>query len=243
MCATGSARRRTLGAVADGVIALHGDGIVRVGVDGVDGAGKTSFAEELATELTGRGVEVVRASVDGFHHPTDVRYRRGRRSPEGFFRDSYDYDALRRLLLDPLGPGGDGRYVPAIYDVDRERPVIREPAVAPERGVLVFDGIFLHRAELRDWWDYSVFLDVDFSVSIPRGLQRLGFGDPDPDAEINRRYVEGQRIYLRECNPARHATVVIDNNDLSRPRIIDRTDEQPPADIGTETSEASTQRT
>jgi uridine kinase len=36
-----------------------------------------------------------------FHHPPAIRYRRGRRSPEGFFLHSYDYGALRRLLLEP----------------------------------------------------------------------------------------------------------------------------------------------
>ncbi len=40
----------------------------------------------------------------------------------------------------------------------------------------------------------------------------------DPAALANRRYVEGQRVYLRACKPK--ATIVIDNNDLSRPTLI-----------------------
>lgn len=223
-----SARHEVLNAIADDLTSLLGGGIVRVGIDGVDGAGKTFFAEELATELEERGIAVVRASVDGFHQPAEVRYRRGRRSSEGFFHDSYDYEALGRLLLEPLGRSGDRCYVSAIYDVEREHPIDQDPVVAPDRGVLLFDGIFLHRPELRDWWDYSVFLDVRFSVSIPRGVKRLGYGDPNPDAEINRRYVEGQQIYLRQCRPAQHATVVIDNNDLARPQIISPTSAQHP---------------
>ena len=61
----------------------------------MDGAGKTTFADELAAELLREGRTVVRISVDGFHRPRDERYRRGRHSPEGFWADSYDYDALR----------------------------------------------------------------------------------------------------------------------------------------------------
>jgi len=64
--------------------------VLRVGIDGVDGAGKTTFADELAAALAPFGRPVIRAGVDGFHHPRAVRYRRGRESPEGFFRDSYD---------------------------------------------------------------------------------------------------------------------------------------------------------
>jgi uridine kinase len=190
-------------------------------VDGVDGAGKTVFADELADVLRRRGVTVVRASVDGFHHPPEIRYRRGRRSPEGFFLDSYDYRALRRLLLEPLAARGDRRIVRRIYDVQAERHV--DPAVesAADVDVLVFDGIFAHRQELRDLWDHTVFLQVGFEVSIPRGARR-GYGNPDPAAASNRRYVEGQRLYLDTCQPRRHATWVVDNNVLTDAHIVGR---------------------
>jgi hypothetical protein len=57
-----------------------------------------------------------------------------------------------------------------------------------------------------------------FEISIPRGASR-GYGDPDPSAPSNRRYVEGQRLYLERCHPERHATIVIDNSVLAEPEI------------------------
>ena len=221
MTAGGARRQQTLRAVCDDIVGLLHDRVPLVAVDGVDGAGKSVFADELFVVLQSRGVAVIRASVDGFHNPPSVRYRRGRASPEGFYLDSYDYAALRRLLLDPLGSRGDGRIVRAIYDVDAEQPVAHSVEAAPEPGVLVLDGIFLHRELLREYWDYSIFLDVDFSVSVRRCALRDG-GDPDPDADSNRRYVEGQRLYLDECHPQRRASRVIDNNDLEAPRTTRR---------------------
>jgi uridine kinase len=53
--------------------ALAPDRIVRVAIDGVDGAGKTTFANELAEVVGGLGRPVIRASVDGFHNPRVVR--------------------------------------------------------------------------------------------------------------------------------------------------------------------------
>jgi uridine kinase len=193
-----------------------GDRPMLVAVDGVDGAGKTVFADELAATLEPR-TTVIRASVDGFHHPAAIRHRRGRGSPEGFFLDSYDYTSLRRLLLDPLR---DGPYeiVRAIHDVTLEERVDCPAEAVAADTVLIFDGIFLHRAELRDYWDLSVFLHVPFEISIPRGASR-GYGDPDPAAPSNRRYVEGQRLYLDRCQPERLATILIDNSVLAEPEI------------------------
>ena len=87
--------------------------------------------------------------------------------------------------------------------------------------ILILDGIFLHRPELRAYWDYSIFLEVAFAISIPRGAQR-GEGSPDPAAPQNQRYVQGQEIYLRTCEPKRFASVTINNDDLAAPYIIER---------------------
>src|SRR5690349_20928191 len=52
--AAGPRRRQLLAEVADRVLAVTGAGGARVGVDGVDGAGKTTFAAELAAALRSR---------------------------------------------------------------------------------------------------------------------------------------------------------------------------------------------
>jgi uridine kinase len=76
-----------------------------VAVDGVDGAGKTVFANSLARRLEVLGRPVIRAGIDGFHNPRSVRYRRGKDSPEGFFLDSFNYDSLKKDLLAPFRSG------------------------------------------------------------------------------------------------------------------------------------------
>lgn len=81
------------------------------------------------------------------------------------------------------------------------------------------DGIFLQRDELRSCWDLAVFLDVPFEVSVARMAARDG-SNPDPTHPSQARYVEGQRIYLRTCDPRERADVVVDNADLGRPRAV-----------------------
>ncbi len=100
------------------VVAITCSHPLRVAIDGIDAAGKTTLADELAPLIEAQGRPVIRASIDGFHHPRSVRYRRGPDAPEGYYEDSFDYTALRAMLLDPLGPQGNRRYRRAVFDVD-----------------------------------------------------------------------------------------------------------------------------
>ena len=211
------ARDRVLSGLCERIDAVAGDGLTMVAIDGVDGAGKTMFADALATRLEADDRVVVRASVDGFHNRRAVRYQRGKDSPEGFFRDSYDYDALQTALLFPARIGKPFRT--AVFDVRANRKATVNPMIVPLPAVLVFDGIFLNRPELRDEWDLSVFLDVPFAVSYARMAKRDGC-DSNPEALSNRRYYEGQQLYLRECRPRDEADVVIDYADTDLPAII-----------------------
>ncbi|MBW7968329.1 uridine kinase [Bradyrhizobium sp. BR 10289] len=212
-------RKKFLSGLADRLVLTSPDRIARIAIDGVDGAGKTTFADELGSFIASKGRPVIRASVDGFHNPKVVRYRHGRHSPKGFFEDSYDYPALKQHLLDPLSPGGSRIYRRAIFDHVTDDIVPAIDLEASPSSILLIDGIFLHRPELLTYWDVSVFLRTDFAVSIARCASRDG-SSPDPEAPSNRRYVEGQRLYLRTCQPEAKATLVIDYNDLSLPSLV-----------------------
>ncbi len=198
-------------------------GRVVVAVDGVDGAGKSVFADGLAEVFAEAGDAVYRAGIDGFHRPRAERYALGRRSPEGFYRDSYDYATFRRVLLDPFRDGaqtaGTTGFQLAAFDVTRDTPVESQWVTAPRDAVLVVDGIFLHRPALQDLWDWSIWLDVPFETSYARLALRDG-SDPDPDAPANARYRRGQQLYLDEARPREAASVVVDNADLAHPRIV-----------------------
>lgn len=192
-------------------------GRTMVAIDGVDGAGKTTFADELATELTDSGLTVIRISFDDFLNPAEIRHRRGRTSPDGFVADTYDYERFIDDVLDPLGCEGCGRYRSKSYDFASETPLNPPWQVAPDNAVVIVDGMFLHRNRLRNArgrkiWDLSVWLDVPFEVSVHRLAERDGSPD-DPDDERLARYVEGQKLYIGRINPAERADLVVDNTD------------------------------
>ncbi len=189
-----------------------------VAIDGVGGSGKSIFAERLARRGDGRPVIVLH--VDDFFNPSAIRRARGRHSPEGFWLDAFNYEALISWALTPLAAAGGGLYRPASYDHANDQIVEADPLRAPPDALVLVEGVFLHRDELRRFWDFSVFLDVPFLEAARRMAQRDGL-DADPESGLMHRYVGAQRAYFRDAAPWERASLVVDNTDVDNPRIID----------------------
>ena len=141
----------------------------------------------------------------------------------GFYEDSFDYPALRSALLNPLGPGGNGRHRSALFDQTTDSAVIGEPRDAGADAILLFDGLFLLRPEIGACWDLHVFLDVPFGETLQRMLvrdARSGLSDDDVRRRFAVRYRPGEERYLREMRPRERAAIVIDNTDPAQPAIV-----------------------
>jgi uridine kinase len=190
-------RHLALAELGDALAAIHDpDRLTRIGIDGADGAGKTRLAEEVAQELTGRGRPAVRVTIDQFEQPTAERYLRGDLSPEGYYLDAFD---LRRFHAHVLSISG------------------------PPELVVVADGVFLHRPELVDLWDATIWVDADLDVAARRGAERnlVWFDSLDETNERYRtRYLPAQRRYIEERRPHEHATFVFHNTDLNEPELV-----------------------
>lgn len=205
-------------ALSEQILRLPSADRVFIAIDGVDGSGKSTFADNLATWLRGRPVVILH--VDDFRNPTSKRYARGRTSPEGFWLDTYDYDTFRAYALDPLDRDSDGWYRTKSYDSTTDERAMPPVIQAPKNALIVVEGMFLHRDELKDRWDLSVFLHAPLGETARRMAERNG-SHPDPNHESMRRYVNGQRIYFANARPWERASPVVDNTGFANPCIID----------------------
>lgn len=214
-------RETVIGQLAEQVGSLDHDRPVRVAVDGRTASGKTTLADELGGALARRGRPVIRTSIDGFHNPRAVRYRQGRHSPQGYYEDARDLAEVRRLLLEPLGPGGSGLYRTSSFDLERDEPLAQEPKQAARDAVLIVDGTFLQRPELAGHWDFVVFVDVPEAVAIERGVARdtLHLGQEGAARAHAERYQPAFTLYEAACDPAAHADAVVDNSIFEAPRL------------------------
>jgi uridine kinase len=215
-------REQVLGRLADHLRRCRAAHPLRVAIDGPDAAGKTRLADDLA-DLLAHQQEVIRLSVDHFHRPAAVRRRRGSLSAEGYYRDSFDHDLIVESVLRPLGPGGDGHYLPAAYDYRSDEPVPQTYRRAGAHAIVLFDGVVLLRPELRDYWDVSVYLHVAPEVTVRRAVARDRdlFGSADVVAQrYHGRYLPGQELYRAEARPLDRADIVLDLADPLNPTVL-----------------------
>lgn len=216
-------RPELLGYLATKILAIQKDSPVLVGIDGVDASGKTTLANELLPILEKSDREIIRASIDGFHNPQSIRYGKGKDSPGGYYEDSFNYNALAEVLLEPLH-SGSLVYRPAVFDYRTDSDVVLPVQQAASNAILVMEGIFLFRPELVDLWDLKIFVDVGFNVTVPRAIkraterERVG-NEQEIIDKYNQRYIPGQKIYFERAHPKKKADIVVDNTDFENPTI------------------------
>jgi hypothetical protein len=89
----------------------------------------------------GRATAVVPAT--GFYRPASLRLEHGRTDPQARYTDWLDAGALTREVLDPLGPGGSGQYLPVLWDLERDRAARTPPRAMSAGGVVLVPGALL----------------------------------------------------------------------------------------------------
>jgi uridine kinase len=219
-----SAARAALIAGAAARVADLGPGRLRVAVDGLTCAGKTSFGHELAAALRDLGRPTARASMDDFKNPWREARELGydRISGEGYYRNAYDFRSARDLLLAPAAPGGSGRLVLCAHDPLTGEDHRDTTITAPPDAVLIVDSVFAFRPEYNSFWDYRIWLEVDAGLALRRGIARDAAMEGAQQAEqVHRdRYHAAAMIYMAEVGPRLLADLIIDNSDFARPVIL-----------------------
>lgn len=196
-------RRDTIRALADELLQNYAHGRVIVAVDGVDAAVSGPFADDLAVELRALEHDTFRASMGDFLYPRVRREVRGADSAVGRYEDAYDYSAFRRVLLGPFRLAGSTGFSTAFFDAKRDVPFESKWETGPADAVLVVDGEFLLRPELKGIWNFSVRLDSAVE-----------------QAEEPPREAGAEALYEQEAGPRAAASAIVNVGDPDHPRRV-----------------------
>jgi uridine kinase len=195
-----------------------------VSIDGRCASGKTMLADEIASTIAIRDpkLEVLRPSVDGFHHPREYRYRKGESSALGYYEDAFNYAAVIECVLAPLSQDQFPVQCRQVsHNVRTDLPDDSAPISVGRNTVLLFDGVFLGRQELDRYWDLRILVNVDAETSIARGVRRdASSGDSkDIETRYRLRYEPAWKIYLEKDRPEAKADFIVDNQDVDNPTL------------------------
>lgn len=200
---------------------------LRVAVNGRIASGKTMLAHELANEIRKIGRQVLHIGVDGFHNPKSIRYRQGRASAKGYYEDAFNLDALRSLLLEPLGKTQadetEGWLVRTVsFDLEKDRPIEMPMERVTADTIVIVDGSFLLVPKLLEFWDYKIFLNVNRDTATERGAHRDSSqfdGIEEARRMHDERYQAACDLYIVANQPQKVANVVVENDELEFPRL------------------------
>lgn len=191
---------------------------VRVAINGIQGAGKTSFAKSFVAFLNEAGQEAIHLTIDGFHNKKEQRYRQGRDSAKGYYEDSYDEEAFVEKVL-KMSQQDEPAYVPVIHDLETDENLDLAPIQLSKKSIIIVDGAFLFKPVYEPHWDLKVYLHVEFEVALERGIQRdkesLG-GEASTRKKYLNRYHAASLIYMEEVKPQKLADFMIDNTDFKK---------------------------
>ena len=194
-------------------VARDGGFGVRVGVDGCVPDDGAALADAVADVLRARGLAVARVRQQDFCLPRSQRLEHGPRDPDALYDHWYDDGALRREVLDRVGPDSpdpDGpSWLPSLRDPVTDRSTRSERRRAAPGSVVVVDGRFLLRWELADAFDVTVHL----ATSAPAQQRRL------TDDDERARAVPAWARYLEETDPAPRAGFVVRYDHPARPAL------------------------
>lgn len=165
-------------------------GRVILGITGAPGAGKTTMATNLRTELEKTGISAVNVPMDGFHLADEALQRLHRLDRKGAI-DTFDAAGYVALLKRIRAGEPDVIYAPN-FERTLEQPIAGSIAIMPDTQVVITEGNYL-TSPMSPWNQIPDLVDeiwhcrVDPELRHERLIERhIAFGK---DPEAARRWV------------------------------------------------------
>jgi HAD superfamily hydrolase (TIGR01549 family) len=186
-----------------------------IGVNGIDGAGKTQFAEALEVFLKTQGELTQSIHLDDFHNPKAIRYA-GSDQADNYYNRSFNTGLIIDKLLAPIQKKQSISLKLKTLDLQTDKFENERKYIIKPSTIIIFEGVFLFRKELAPYIELKIFLDIPFEECRKRASAR------DTEEIVDRydaKYLPAQRKYLSEYPPAKAADIVIDNTNWDYPMI------------------------
>lgn len=169
-----------------------------IGIDGLGGAGKTTYARNMQKQMDNS----ILLHVDDFIYPRKIRYNENFEEWYCYYHLQWRYDYLIRTLLQPLKNGMSVNETVELYDKTTDSYRGAKVEIPIETTVIV-EGVFLQRPELRAYFDHVIYLDVSKKERLQRVMKRDTYMGSQADIlkKYETRYFPAEQKYVEECYP------------------------------------------
>lgn len=168
-----------------------------VGIDGCGGSGKSVLADHIARDLINRAHSVGLIRMDDFYLPEAAR-------ADGFLEvgAGFDWRRLEEQVLKPARRNELFRYQRYDWATD----ALAEWHESSARVVMV-EGVYSTRIELKEFYDFTIWVECPRAIRLARGLERDG--ESARDCWLTKWMPEEDR-YVSERSPQTGANLVYD---------------------------------
>ena len=166
-----------------------------VAIDGLTCAGKSTLAGQLAAALQDAAV----VDVDDFYRrlsPDEVAML----GPEESYDRYFDWERMIQDVLLPLGGGSAARY----RRYDWITGSFAEWRQIEPRAVVIVEGVYTTRPELRPYFSVTVYVDTPREVRLARLLDR-GY----PDVSWVEHWMAAEDWYVENMHPTEQVALVV----------------------------------
>jgi len=174
--------------------------VMSVGIDGGGGAGKSTLAHGIRAHLGDDRVAIVCA--DDFYLPLDDSPQQNS-DPRQDYENYFDWRRLRAAALIALRAGLSARFQRHDWSTNKPAGWVD----VPPRRIVVIEGVYSTRPELRDLLDLAIFVDTPREKRLARMLAR-GQNAQALHQWIDR-WMAAEDWYMRHIAPQHSADLVV----------------------------------
>lgn len=187
-----------------------------IGISGGTGSGKTTFVNNIITELTDQEISVI--SQDSYYHETTKLSKKERLNINFDHPESIDFNLLTKHLLS-LKKGED--VAQPIYSFLEHNRLKETTTTIPKKIIIVEGILILSNTELRNLLDLSIYIDVDDDERLIRRVKRDCIERGRNMNEVFNRYQDTLKPMHQKYieNSKKHADIIIPNNKFNRKGI------------------------
>ncbi len=181
-----------------------------IGIDGLGGAGKSTIVNSLRVKLQKEKYHTYVLHIDDFIHQKHIRYDESKEEWDCYYNIQWRYDYLVKEILSPVKRGDEIYKLIELYDKENDG-YIKQQVLIEHGTVLILEGIFLQRKEIRRYLDFIIYLDVPQEVRLSRVIKRDGYiGElKDIKCKYERRYFPAEEKYILDYSPIENADLVV----------------------------------